>query len=135
MVDRPTASSQVRDQVEELEDETDAFTAKLCEALFRRGREVHSRYAHGPGVCMVDASHEVQQCRLARTGRPEDCHKLSVGDAERDVAKCPEFALSHLILSACLVELDHVFSSCFFLQQMLPTIWSLTRRSTASTKT
>ncbi len=85
---------QRRQQIELLEHEADAVTAKLGERLVRQSGEVHGAdedLAPGHGVKTGQAMH---QRRLARPGRPHDRGKPPAGEGNVDIAQCGHRGLS-----------------------------------------
>src|ERR1035441_7508752 len=63
---------QNREQVEGLEDEADAITAKLGELAVAEVGELNPGDAHGPGGRAIEAGEDVHQRGLARARRAHD---------------------------------------------------------------
>src|SRR3979490_2446980 len=68
---------EVIDQIEVLEDETDARTSKQCELLLRASGNVLSHEPVSTGCRGVDEPQNVEQCRFATAGRTHDGQKLT----------------------------------------------------------
>ncbi|MBA2297469.1 MAG: ATP-binding cassette domain-containing protein [Actinobacteria bacterium] len=76
-----------RQEVEELEDETDVPPAKPGQLVVLQGRDLHAvdldRAARRP----VEPGENVHESRLARAGRAHDGGQVTAGDLQRDTAE------------------------------------------------
>src|SRR5439155_18318306 len=79
---------QVRQQVEELEHETDAIATEAGEPRLPQTAEVGSAHDHAAGRRPVESRNEVEQGRFSAAGRPHDGAELTPVDAQRDAVDC-----------------------------------------------
>ncbi len=76
---------QVVEQVEELENHSDALPPVFREARLAHRVDPLACHRHGPRRRPVESGDQVEQRRLAAAGRPHDCHGLAGRDLEADV--------------------------------------------------
>src|SRR5262249_15265246 len=74
-------------QEELLEHEADARRAQGGQLTIVEGVDVDPGDAHGSGARAIERSHQVQERRLARTGRSDDRGELTASDAQVDAGE------------------------------------------------
>ena len=98
--------SQCREQVERLEDEADAGSAKVEQLPPARPGQVVTGNHDASAGRRVEGADDVQQRRLAASRRPEDDHEVFGGDVERDRVEGDDLDLTNPVAPADAVERD-----------------------------
>src|SRR5262249_43495337 len=88
---------QHREQVVELEHESDMVGAPLREVALTHGGDVFASHHDAPAGAVIDTGHDVQQRGLARPGRTHDGDELSLGDTHADAVKRTNLELIALV--------------------------------------
>ncbi len=78
-------SRQVRQQLEGLEDESEALRAHARAPVLIQGKDVLAKEMHGAAAGNVQSGEQAQQRRFARSGRAQDCHRLAAVDGQGDI--------------------------------------------------
>ena len=78
------AHSQLVDQIEALEDESDVGLARFCELGLAQTRNLLPVEIVGAAGRAIEHAHDVEQRRLATPRRPHDRDEFAVGDVEID---------------------------------------------------
>jgi hypothetical protein len=77
----------LRQQVMELEDESDRFIAKLRETSLIEFAKILPSDAHLARVGAIECANNIQQRALPATGRAEDSHRLAGFDLQPEVVQ------------------------------------------------
>src|SRR5215470_16179711 len=100
---------QRRQQVEELENETDLVASHLRQLVVMQAGERLAVDQHIAGGGTVEATHQVEECRFAGSRLTDDRYHLAARDRQRDLVERGDAPLALKALGGA-IELNHSYS-------------------------